>query len=131
MTGAIILTVIVIALIAGAVSARGGKAANPRLRGYGVVIDGQQVKSQGKILGPLAGSAAQVTDGTSRHTLTRVMTVAGALTKKSTAYVVISFPDGLVHTRKLDGASAIRQGQVWAVKFNALAAAADRDTAAA
>jgi hypothetical protein len=115
----------VVVVIGGAVikvrGAGGGAASNARLRGYGIVVDGSEVKSGGYVVGPLAGATAQVTDGTSRHTLTRVVTVAGALTKKTTAHMVISLANGQVRTHKLNTAGEIRQAQVWAVKFNALA----------
>jgi hypothetical protein len=63
----VILALAVIAGIYKAVTARGGQAANARLRGYGVVVDGSEVKSGGRVLGPLAGSQAVVTDPTARQ----------------------------------------------------------------
>jgi hypothetical protein len=121
--GWFILFVVIVVLIAiGKVaSASGGKAVNARLRGYGIVVDGDQVKHAGRILGPLAGAHAEITDGTSRHTLTRVVTVAGALTKKTEAYVtVVTGNDGLQQT-KVQGAAEVRRAQAWVAKFNALA----------
>jgi hypothetical protein len=88
-----------------------------------VVVDGNEVKASGRILGPLAGAHAEVTDPTSRHTLTRVVTVAGEFTKKTKATMMIVYPDGTCWQRTLDGAAAVRQAQAWVIQFNALAAA--------
>ncbi|MCW2904131.1 MAG: hypothetical protein JWO67_6396 [Streptosporangiaceae bacterium] len=125
----IIVIVAVLAAIGKAVASRGGKAENARIRGYGIVVDGDRVKSGGQVLGPLAGSEAVVTDGTSRHTLTRVVTVAGALTKKTKASMIIAVPGGEIKESKLDGASQIRAAQSWAVRFNAMAREAARPVA--
>lgn len=120
-----IVIVVIIAIvaigIARAVSQQGGKAVNARLRGYGVVVDGDQVKRGGTVLGPLAGSHAELTDGTSRHTLTRVVTVAGALTKKTKGHVTIVTGSGQLHQQKITGAGEVRRAQAWAARFNALA----------
>lgn len=111
-------TIIGISMI---VRSYGGKAANARLRGYGVVVDGDQVKKQGIILGPLAGAYAEVTGVTSRHTVTRVVTVAGALTKKTDGTVVITFTSGQVHTWPVHGAADLRQASTFVARFNAMA----------
>jgi hypothetical protein len=95
----------------------------------GLVIDGGQVYlrgsgGKGTILGPLAGAEAGVTEGTSRHTLTRVLTVAGAFTKKYDAMAYVVTSNGATHQVKLTTAGQIRRAQADAVKFNALARAA-------
>jgi hypothetical protein len=114
----IIITVIIAAVIA---YRRGGKAQQPRLRGYGIVVDGHEVKSHGKVLGDLAGSLAEVADPTSRHTATRVITVVGAFTKKTNTYLTIAFSNGGIHQVKIDGAAVYRQATAWAAKYNAMA----------
>jgi hypothetical protein len=72
----------------------------------GVVVDGGMVYrrgfgGKGPVLGPLAGAEAGVTEGTSRHTLTRVLTVAGAFTKKVDAVAYVVAGNGAVHQIKL------------------------------
>jgi hypothetical protein len=96
----------------------------------GVVVDGglvylRRFGGQGTVLGPLAGAEAGVTESTSRHTLTRVLTVAGAFTKKydATAYVIAG--NGAVHQVKLTTAGQIQRAQADVVQFNALARAAN------
>jgi hypothetical protein len=96
----------------------------------GVVVDGGMVYlalafgGKGTVLGPLAGAEAGVTDGTSRHTLTRVLMVAGAFTKKHDAVAYVVAGNGATHQVKLSTAGQIRRAQADAVKFNALARAA-------
>ncbi len=72
------------------------------------------------ILGSLAGAVAEVTDGTSRHTLTRVVTVVGALSKKTAASAFVVTKDGELRQRKLQSAGELRHAQAEAIKFNAL-----------
>jgi hypothetical protein len=60
-------------------------------------VDGSEVKSHGRVLGDFAGSHAAISGPTSRHTMTRVVTVAGAFTKKTDAYLAIAFANGSVH----------------------------------
>jgi hypothetical protein len=118
---AIALVVIVLAIKAKV--AGGGSASNARLRGYGIVVDGNQIKSGGRIVGQLAGARAELTDGTSRHTLTRVVTVAGALTKKTSAAVIITCANGHFQQSKVTGAAEVRRAQQWVIRFNTMAAA--------
>jgi hypothetical protein len=73
------------------------------------------------ILGPLAGAAAEVTDGTSRHALPRVLTVVGALSKKTSAAAFVVTADGELARHKLDGAIPVRHAQAQTIRFNALA----------
>lgn len=108
--------------VSAAASELRGKAG--RLRGFGVVVDGGSIRSGRAVLGPLAGARAEVTDGTSRHTLTRVVTVAGALTKKTSAEVIISTANGGYHQRSVNGAGDVRRAQAWVIRFNAMAATA-------
>lgn len=122
--GWIVIAVIVLVIVAKVAASTGGKAQNARLRGYGVVVDGDEVKSGGKVLGPLAGAHAEVTGISSRHTLTRVVTVAGALTKRTKATVIVVCPSGGVHEWHLNGAAEVRRAEAWCIRFNALAAAA-------
>jgi hypothetical protein len=72
------------------------------------------------ILGPLAGATAEVTDGTSRRALPRVLTVVGALSKKTSAAAFVVTADGVLARHKLDGAIPVRQAQAETIKFNAL-----------
>jgi hypothetical protein len=95
----------------------------------GVVVDGGLVYrrgfgGEGTLLGPLAGAEAGVTEGTSRHTLTRVLTVAAAFTKKHDAMAYVAAGNGAVHQFKLTSAGQIRRVQADVVKFNVLARAA-------
>jgi hypothetical protein len=72
------------------------------------------------ILGPLAGAAAEVTDGTSRHALRRVLTVVGSLSMKTSAAAFVVTADGELARHKLDGAIPVRHAQAQTVRFNAL-----------
>ena len=77
---------------------------------------------QACILGPLAGATAEVTDGTSRHTLSRLIAVVGsALSKKTSAAAFVVTADGELARHKLDGVIPVRQAQAQSIKFNALA----------
>jgi hypothetical protein len=74
-----------------------------------------------RILGPLAGATAEVTDGTSRRTLPRVIDVVGsALSKKTSAAAFVVTADGELARHKLDGVIPVRQAQAQTIKFNAL-----------
>jgi hypothetical protein len=102
-------------------------------RSLGVIVDDGVVYralgfgGKGTVLGPLAGAEAGVTEGTSRHTLTRVLTVAGALTRKYDATAYVAAGNGVVHQVKLTTAGQIRRAQADAVRFNALARAASHE----
>lgn len=86
-------------------------------------------------LGSLAGAHADVTEMARQHraglaTTATIVTLGtglgptGALlglSKKYTAAVIITFPDGTVHTKGLSGVDAIRRAQAAAASFNALA----------
>ena len=76
---------------------------------------------RGAVLGPLAGAVAEVTDGTSRHTLTRVVSIVGAFSKKTNASAFVVTADGELVESKLEGAAQVRKAQAQAIKFNALA----------
>jgi hypothetical protein len=119
----VFITVVVLGVAVRVTLSRGGKAVNARLRGYGVVIDGNLVKSHGTTLGPLAGARAEVTDGTSRHTLTRVVTVVGAATKKTKAAVIITTANGGFRQENIQGAAELRRAQAWVIRFNGMVAA--------
>jgi hypothetical protein len=125
----VFITVLAVGVTFKILSARGGRAANARLRGYGVVIDGSAVKSHGRVLGPLADARAEVTDGTSRHTLTRVVTVVGNATKKTKAAVIITTANGGFHQENIQGASEFRRAQAWVIRFNTMAAAEQQQAA--
>ena len=92
----------------------------------GVVVAGDTIYRlsgmgrRARMLGPLAGAAAEVAEGTSRRILPRVLTVAGALSKKTSAAAFIVTAGGELARRKLDGAIPVRQAQEQAIKFNAL-----------
>lgn len=120
---ALVIVGVIIVVVLAVVYNNGGKAENARLRGYGIVVDGDQVKSHGKLLGPLSGAQAEISGLTQRHTLTRTVTVVGAFTKKTDAMLVVAMANGNVHTSKLSNATAFRRAAQWAAKFNALARA--------
>ena len=119
----LVIAVVIIAAFIRFKISQGGKAENARLRGYGIVVDGSTVKTVGGVLGPLAGATAVVTDGTTRHTLTRVVTVVGAATKKTKAAVLVTTANGRINQQNIEGAGELRRAQAWVVRFNALAAA--------
>jgi hypothetical protein len=63
-----------------------------------------------RLLGPLAGSEARVTDGTSAFSLGKAMFMplaTAALARKETADAMIVFTDGTVHSVALDGSTAV------------------------
>jgi hypothetical protein len=77
-----------------------------------------------RLLGPLAGAEAQVTDGTSAFSWGKaaVMPLAtAALARKETADALVIFTDGTMHTTGLDGSNAVRDARKQAVQFNVLA----------
>jgi hypothetical protein len=79
-----------------------------------------------RLLGPLAGAQAIVTDGSQAWSPGRAMFMPIGLTglaTKTKADAVVVFPDGTFHTVPLDGNSAVREAQKQAVQFNALAGA--------
>lgn len=77
-----------------------------------------------RMLGPLSGAEAMVTDGSQAWRPGRAMflpiAMAGLATKTK-ADAAIVFPDGTVHTVPLDGNAAVREAQLQIVQFNALA----------
>jgi hypothetical protein len=80
-----------------------------------------------RLLGPLAGAEARVTDGTSAFSWGKavVMPLATApLARKETADALVVFPDGTVHTAGLDGSRAVRDARRQCIEFNALAGSA-------
>jgi len=125
----IIIALIVLGSAVKVTMSRGGKAVDARLRGYGIVIDGNLVKSHSTVLGPLAGARAEVTDGTSRHTLPRVVTVVGAATKRTKAAVIVTTANGGFHQQNIEGAAELRRAQTWAIRFNTMATAEERKAA--
>ena len=77
----------------------------------GVIVDGGLVYrrgfgGKGTVLRPLAGAEAGVTDGTSRHTLTRVLTVAGHSPRSMTPW-----PTSLLETVPCTGSSWPHRGR--------------------
>ena len=80
-----------------------------------------------RLLGPLAGAEAMVTDGPQAWSPGRAMFLPIALTglaTKTVADAAVVFPDGTVHTASLNGNPAVREAQTQVVQFNALAGAA-------
>jgi hypothetical protein len=118
------IAVVVIGVAIKEKSGRWRTAGNAGIRGYQVVVDGEQVKSRGQVLGPLAGARAELMDATSRRPLTRAVYVAGALTKKTKAVVRVTCATGEYRQSTVDGAAAVRRAQAWVIRFNAIAAAA-------
>jgi Short C-terminal domain len=77
-----------------------------------------------RLLGPLAGAQAVVTDGSQSWSPGRAMFMPIGLTglaTKTKADAVIVFADGTTHTTALDGNAVVREAQKQAVQFNALA----------
>lgn len=95
----------------------------------GVQVRGDIVEShvpgyRPRVLGPLAGAQAQLTDGHQAWSPGRAVflpiAMAGLATKtRATAFVI--FPDGTYHERALDGNKAVGAAQGEALKFNLLA----------
>ena len=79
-----------------------------------------------RLLGPLTGAQAMVTDGAQAWSPGRAMFLPIGLTglaTKTKADAAVVFPDGTVHTVALDGNTAVREAQKQVVQFNALAGA--------
>jgi hypothetical protein len=79
-----------------------------------------------RLLGPLAGAEAKVTDGTSSFSVGKAMIMpvaTAALARKETADALVIFPDGSMHTTPLDGSRAVRDARKQCVEFNVLAGA--------
>lgn len=79
-----------------------------------------------RLLGPLAGAQAMVTDGSQAWSPGRAMFLPIALTGLATkmkADAAVVFADGTVYTAALDGNNAVREAQKQVVQFNALAGA--------
>ena len=95
----------------------------------GVQVRGDTVEShlpgyRPRVLGPLAGAQAQLTDRHQAWSPGRAMLLpigmAGLATRtRATAFVI--FPDGRYHERALDGSKAVETAQIEALKFNLLA----------
>lgn len=95
-----------------------------QVKGDGVFVPGWG----GKRLGNLAGSHAELTDGTRPHRIGTALVAAPlslgvglliGLSRKSKASAFVVFADGSVHERKLDGKTVIGQAQRDAVRYNA------------
>jgi hypothetical protein len=81
-----------------------------------------------RLLGPLAGAQAMVTDGSQAWSPGRAMFLPiglAGLATKTKADAAVVFPDGTVHMSPLDGNFAVREAQKQVVRFNAMAGAAD------
>jgi hypothetical protein len=81
-----------------------------------------------RLLGPLAGAEALVTDGSQAWSPGRAMLMPVALTAiatKTVAHAAVVFVDGSVHTAQLNGNSVVRNAQLEVVQFNALAGATE------
>lgn len=90
------------------------------------VHDGVAEANSSRVLGPLAGAEAVVTDGSQARRPGRAMFLPVGLTglaTKTVAHAAIIFPDGTTHASPLDGNAAVRDAQLQAVQFNALASA--------
>ncbi len=117
--------------------ANAGDATVFRALGVQVLVDDGDVYTIGlqnseakinasRLLGPLAGAQAMVTDGSQAWSPGRAMLLPIALTglaTKTKADAAVVFPDGTVHTSPLDGNTAVREAQKQVVQFNALAGA--------
>lgn len=79
-----------------------------------------------RLLGPLAGAEAVVTDGSQAWSPGRAMFLPIAFTglaTKTMAHAALIFADGTVHAHALPGNAAVRQAQLDAVRLNALISA--------
>ncbi len=91
--------------------------------GYNVAA--QKINTS-RLLGPLAGAQAVVTDGAQAWSPGRAMFLPvglAGLATKTQADAVIVFADGTFHSVALDGNNVVREAQKQAVQFNALAGA--------
>ena len=82
-------------------------------------------RNTSRLLGPLAGAQAVVTDGSQAWSPGRAMFLPLSLTglaTKTKADAVVIFADGTFRTVALEGNNAVREAQKQAVQFNALAA---------
>jgi hypothetical protein len=127
-----------------AFAAAGGATVFERL-GVQVLVGGSMVYTIGshnaavkintsRLLGPLAGAQAMVTDGSQAWSPGRAMFLPVALTglaSKTMADAAVVFPDGTVHTSELNGNYAVREAQKEVVQFNAMAGTATPPTPAA
>jgi hypothetical protein len=89
--------------------------------------DSLEKTNSSRLLGPLAGAEAKVTDGTPAFSPAKAMIMplaTAALARKETADAMIVFADGTVHSVALDGSSAVRQARKECVQFNARASTA-------
>src|SRR6266496_2489932 len=79
MDTAIIVIIVIGAIIVAAVkiAQQVSESKDAQLAGFGFSVRGAGVFWHNQRIGDLAGSEAPVSDGTSRHTLTRVVTIAG------------------------------------------------------
>jgi hypothetical protein len=87
---------------------------------------GYNVAGTPRLLGPLAGTQAVVTDGSQAWSPGRAMFLPiglAGLATKTKADAVIVFADGTFHSTALDGNNVVREAQKQAVQFNALAGA--------
>lgn len=104
----------------------------------GIKTDGNQVlTATGRVLGQLVGAHAEMGEPTRHHRMagplaaTAVtapvlgpLALLGVASKKSKSAAFVTFADGTVHHKSLNGNSAIRNAQREVVQFNAAAAAA-------
>ena len=94
---------------------------------YTIGVHNAEAKTNtSRLLGPLAGAQATVTDGSQAWSPGRAIflpvSLAGLATKTK-ADAAVAFPDGTVHMAPLDGNYAVREAQKQVVQFNALASA--------
>jgi hypothetical protein len=79
-----------------------------------------------RLLGPLVGAQAMVTDGSQAWSPGRAIFLPislAALATKTKADAAVVFPDGTMHATPLDGNAAVREAQKQTIQFNALAGA--------
>ena len=89
--------------------------------------DSYEKSNSSRVLGPVAGAEARVTDSTSAFSPGKALLMPVALAplaRKETADALITFPDGTMRTRSLDGGQAVRDARRQAVQFNAIAGTA-------
>ncbi len=83
-------------------------------------------KNNSRLLGPLAGAQAVVTDGSQAWSPGRAMFLPiglAGLATKTKADAVVVFADGTFYSVALDGNNVVREAQKQAVQFNAMVGA--------
>ncbi len=99
------------------------------------VYDNEVSLVSGRVLGTLTGAQAQLGEPSRHHRVAGPLVAApvlgplalvGMASKKSKSQAYVVFPNGTVHTAKLDGKYSIRAAEREIVEFDALASSYGR-----